>query len=89
MPDRDSRGIGSEERRRAPDNVAIIGLAERWLPYGGPDSFETLVSFGLPPEAFADRLLDALDSDGARDSEISAETEQGLRRYAHRWSRRE
>lgn len=57
---------------------SLLDFACRWLPYGGAPLDEVLVRFGMTPEIYAQRLLELLDSVGAR--VVSTAHRQELRR---------
>ncbi|MGW6034902.1 hypothetical protein ACWFOS_14675 [Gordonia terrae] len=40
-----------------PEHEAMVELATRWLPFGGPPASEILVTFGLNSVEFYRRIL--------------------------------
>lgn len=68
----------------------VVEMALRWLPFDGPDSYETIVTFGLTPAQFGERLLGALDARAtAEEVAIPSATMQKLRDLANRYRTRE
>lgn len=44
------------------DDVRAIEFVRRWIPYGGADTYEIFVTFGLTPAEFGRRLHRAMSS---------------------------
>ncbi|WP_160097163.1 DUF3263 domain-containing protein [Rhodococcus sp. T7] len=55
-------------------DAAILKLACRWLPYGGPPAEEILIGFGMSPLRYEQRLLELLDSVASRSLSVAERT---------------
>ena len=67
--------------------VEALSFAVRWAPFGGPDSDEIFVTFGLTPEQFGERLQRAADHPEAlRHLDLSPTDHAALVAEAHRMS---
>ncbi|WP_213571194.1 hypothetical protein [Rhodococcus sp. USK13] len=48
-----------------PDHKAMVDLAMRWLPFGGPPAGDILVTFGLSSTEFYRRILNFVGNPAA------------------------
>lgn len=71
---------GMTSRIAPADHARLVEFAEQWYPFGGGSAEDIFVEFGLTPEAYFERLSDALDVGIAG---LSSEVHEALRRICN------
>ncbi|MDV6286935.1 DUF3263 domain-containing protein [Rhodococcus jostii] len=68
------------------EDAQILEFARRWLPYGGGNSGDLLVEFGMTPACYVARLGKILDGLAARHLEphVRIRLREFIANYAHR-----
>jgi len=77
----------SKNESRTSECELIIGLARRWLPYGGPPEEETFQLFGLTRSRYVELLWATIlkeDCDGTLTAELASTYEHPAQRRGSR-----
>ncbi|WP_328856381.1 hypothetical protein OG579_13770 [Williamsia herbipolensis] len=68
--------------------IETLRFALRWLPYGGADSYEIFVTFGLTPAQFGHQLRSAAaDREAVRATALSSDEQTRILAEARRMMR--